>query len=111
MTAESSLCARPLTPRATCRACIAACPRDAIRISSEVVITEDCDGCGLCVAACPNGVFDWRWGLEEDLVARVCRQGRRAVVACEAVPEAATKVPCLGVVTETVLLNAVLQWV
>lgn len=38
-----------------CRACLDACPHDAVTISERVEIDPvDCTGCGLCIRACPS---------------------------------------------------------
>jgi Pyruvate/2-oxoacid:ferredoxin oxidoreductase delta subunit len=44
---------------ASCVACLAACPRLALRLDrgAPEIVAEDCDGCGLCIAACPRGAL------------------------------------------------------
>lgn len=39
----------------TCRACVDACPHEAIELGPRIEIDAiDCTGCGICIAACPS---------------------------------------------------------
>jgi len=105
---NSSLCAIVQSPKALCRACLDICPKRAVVITSDIEVLSSCDGCGLCVSVCPNGVFQTRKGL--DIVQRLQESGRDVTVVCaalEPILKNVLYVPCMGVVTEEVLLFAV----
>ncbi|MGI9951877.1 4Fe-4S binding protein [Moorellaceae bacterium AZ2] len=47
-------CVRRLSPRATCRRCIEACPLEAIKVAGEGLKIGECNRCGLCTVVCPT---------------------------------------------------------
>jgi len=47
-------CVRRLSPRATCRRCLEACPLDAVKLTQAGVIIGECNRCGVCTAVCPT---------------------------------------------------------
>jgi Fe-S-cluster-containing hydrogenase component 2 len=73
-----------------CRACIPACPRDAIfeplqvccakcmkycvsietdcKREKPAIAIDRCDGCGLCLPVCPVGAITWKVGRAPDRV-------------------------------------------
>jgi Pyruvate/2-oxoacid:ferredoxin oxidoreductase delta subunit len=91
---------------ASCIACLAACPRSAVRLDGGApeIVEHDCDACGLCVAACPRGALSLPL-----LYARGEFAGHVACfAACDNVPEEAPagRVPCLHAIGLDVLLRA-----
>ncbi|MFO0594061.1 MAG: 4Fe-4S binding protein [Myxococcaceae bacterium] len=59
---DHARCVHARSVKASCRACVEACPTSAITLAGERqavhVDLESCTTCGLCVAACPTEVFD-----------------------------------------------------
>jgi Pyruvate/2-oxoacid:ferredoxin oxidoreductase delta subunit len=55
LTIHAAYCAHQRVARATCQACVTACPRQAWQLLDEGLSfdADRCDSCGLCVAACP----------------------------------------------------------
>ena len=110
---ENALCSRYRTTRSECRRCERVCPAEAIRLSDRGVEIDDrCTGCGVCHSACPNGAF--RLARRDDRQvtgkARMLLAGAedaRLRVTCERAAAAGDLVlPCLGRLTEAILLSA-----
>lgn len=109
---EGRLCSRIRWHKSSCRLCLEACPAGAIRIDKHLVVDEArCKGCGVCISACPNGVF-WSTTRGDGHLARemagVLAAGAEALwigcqrCASDADPRIA--LPCLGRLTESLLL-------
>jgi Pyruvate/2-oxoacid:ferredoxin oxidoreductase delta subunit len=91
---------------ASCIACLAACPRGAVRLDGAApdISDQDCDGCGLCAAACPRGAISLPL-----LYARGEIAGHAACfAACEKAVETAMegRIACLHAIGLDVLLRA-----
>ena len=52
---------------ASCRRCVGACARDAIRIEGNEVVLDvsTCVGCGACASICPSGAIKVEGGDEK----------------------------------------------
>lgn len=81
--------------RSACRACLDACPHDAVRIGRRVEIDRvDCTGCGLCVQACPSQALEASPRYEPG-----------ASIRCSKVPGEAQSVLCLARLSPTDILR------
>lgn len=93
-------CLALLSPRyATCRACEAICPVQAIRVGETALeLAESCLSCGRCAAVCPMGAL----GMPGFMVSDIEQDAANSVaVDCWKVPkdispDGAVRVPCLG---------------
>lgn len=98
-------CSRYRFRYSECRACVDACPHDAIALSDEgVAISEaDCRNCALCAAACPTEALNAGNLPRIELLKRVAGV-KRVTIAC-APSEAAgdETVPCLGALDTAML--------
>lgn len=56
---EAEACTRARLLKASCHACVHACPEAAIDLSARLPMVDSaaCTSCGACVAACPEAVF------------------------------------------------------
>jgi len=74
-------CVHALMEKATCRACVDACPRDAWVIDEDMlgIDTGRCDACDLCVPVCPQGAIEGRFSPSF----QATDQGGAAFAACE----------------------------
>ncbi len=120
----ASRCTKVRHRRSTCTKCVDVCIADAITIkNSEVIVDVDaCVSCGACVAVCPTSVFvplepDFMELYDELERTRVAADNQ-AVIACArmaarrtGVPEKYSTVPCLGRITETLLVDLVAEGV
>lgn len=85
----------------SCKACLSACPTNALSFSgNQLLVAEQCFGCGRCAAACPAGAL--AAGGFEGLAEEVSVVESAVIrLECERVPRevsvaGATRVPCLG---------------
>lgn len=69
---DGERCVHGLLASATCRACVEACPRNAIMLTDSALglDAEACDGCGLCRPACPEDAISLEGVRLEPLVDR-----------------------------------------
>ena len=98
-------CVHTLIERASCQACVDACPQNAWVLNDELLGIDPslCDGCDICVAACPQGAIQapLKPGLRDD-------DGESlALLTCEpsGVPTAAGEVPCLHAIGLNALVS------
>lgn len=56
---DAGACTRARLLKASCHACLQACPEAAIDLSARLPVVDNaaCTACGACVAACPEAVF------------------------------------------------------
>jgi NAD-dependent dihydropyrimidine dehydrogenase PreA subunit len=54
---DGERCVHAAQVRASCNACVKACPRQALILNDQGLFIEpiECDGCGVCAAVCPEG--------------------------------------------------------
>ncbi len=111
-------CKRVRFRKSNCRICLDVCPENAISLHPGPTINSGCSDCGLCQNACPTEVFqnelstDWhllnqaRSFLGKD---RPPGEKRRLRIHChftEGQNSDSLSVPCLGRITENILLGA-----
>ncbi|MBI2933530.1 MAG: 4Fe-4S binding protein [Planctomycetes bacterium] len=115
---DPSVCTAELFVRATCRACIEACPIDALqRQGGRWSVDAKCDSCGACEEACPTGAVVLRSSAASDIEKAVrCRlenaPGTETVLACErsgGQTSGQIRLSCAARVDEAVLVSAVLR--
>ncbi len=114
MRVEKVLCSVFRSPNSNCARCKESCPVDAVVLSEDgPEILDHCNDCGVCIAACPNGAVriedrDDRSILEE-IQAALDSNGREAFrISCtRGNTSAALVIPCLGRLTEALLLEPV----
>ena len=84
---DGERCVHALLATASCRACIEACPRQALRLGEEAlgIDTTACDGCGLCRPACPEAAI----AVGAPIHRRRTRDGLIAFAICEWAGQAA----------------------
>ncbi|HMZ02861.1 MAG TPA: 4Fe-4S binding protein, partial [Burkholderiaceae bacterium] len=114
---DDARCVHRLAARASCAACVRACPQGAWRSDVESLAFDAarCDGCGLCLGACPTGALalpDTGAGAEP-LRQRLPDGGQAIALACARAPGIGAKgaaddpnvLPCVHAVDEDRLLR------
>ena len=108
---ESGLCSRFRCTKSKCAACAMVCPvPGAVRFGDQgAEITATCVGCGACASACPNGALQ---PVESDQklaqrIRRKVKQDEPFRIGCtRSEGEAELVLPCLGRLTEALVLEA-----
>ncbi|MHB9099965.1 MAG: ATP-binding protein [Sulfuricella sp.] len=109
---EHGLCSRFRTTKSHCTSCAVVCPvPGAVQFAEQgAEITDACVGCGACASACPNGAICLKESdpqLAERIRSRV-RPGEAFRIACpRAEGKVSLVVPCLGRLTEALLLEPI----
>lgn len=109
---EHGLCSRFRTTKSHCISCATVCPAPgAVQFAGESAeITDACIGCGACASACPNGAIRLKES-DPQLVERIRNGVRSGEAFCIACPRSQGKadlvVPCLGRLTEALLLEPI----
>ena len=82
---DGDRCVHGALPAASCRACVAICPRNAFMLDDNglALDTDACDGCGLCVGACPQEAIDLGERLQP--LIRQVRGESTVFLACDAI--------------------------
>ncbi len=107
---QQNACLPARSPLSDCRACVDACPVDALEATPEGPrLTGDCVACGRCSAACPTGALN---GPGLDTAPRPAPANQPLSVDCwrvppEQSPDRAHRVPCLGALSSDRLLQLV----
>ncbi|MFZ5815638.1 MAG: 4Fe-4S binding protein [Bacillota bacterium] len=90
--------------RSPCRACLEACPDQALRIEEVKVALESgkCSRCGVCAGACPTAAIALR-GIDEAAVTGASH------LHCSRTTGPGLQVPCLGYLTVDHLIGMALR--
>lgn len=115
-----TFCKRSRLRKSNCRRCMEICPENAIVLDPGPTIKDGCSDCGLCQRICPTEAFENELSTDEDLL----NQGKSFLdreksqlkkktlfISCrqaENQDEESISVPCLGKITENVILGAAL---
>lgn len=78
---DGEACVHALAPRASCQACVEACPAGALVLGDDSLGLDEarCTACGLCVPACPRGAV----ALSRPVEIVEGRPHRQAFAACQ----------------------------
>lgn len=116
--AHASLCKRLRYRPSDCARCREICPEDAISLAAGPRVDERCSGCGLCLTACPTEVFRDPRDTEAlflrqatSLLRREPAHPEQLIVRCHRAARedrGVLDVPCLGSLSENVLVGAAL---
>lgn len=110
-----SLCPSQRSIKSDCRQCVTHCPLDAIAFGDQqFTVKEQCTGCGVCYAACPTGAVELKKSDDRALALALraavgADPARLARITCEkdaAPPSRALMLPCLGRLTENLIMAA-----
>lgn len=118
--AVPELCKRVRFRKSTCRTCSDICPEHAISLNPGPTISGSCSDCGLCEIACPTEALRNELRTDRQLLAEARSlllsepAGGRAKVLSVGCHRAqlekarGIRVPCVGSVSENILLGAAL---
>lgn len=116
ITVQTNLCSRIRSRHSECSYCTDVCPANAIIIhDNEIRADERCIGCGVCYSACPNSVFAIPDRDDTKSLLLIKKwlersEDRTLRIKCDRVndkKDGIFNVPCLGRLTEELLLGAI----
>lgn len=117
----AELCKRVRFSKSDCTRCLEICPDDAISLSPEPTVSTACSDCGLCQNICPTEVFRDEFHSEKYLLAQATSSlgaerspsdRKSLLISCHragARNANSLDVPCLGAITENVIVGAALS--
>jgi ferredoxin len=123
ITATTDLCKNVRFRQGDCRECVNICPESAISLELGPDINDNCTGCGLCVSACPTEALQHQVDMEQyllDAMESLSGDGQAAgektsfFIHCREAEKAdrnSHPVPCLGNVSENIMLGGALSGV
>lgn len=125
ITISSGLCKRMRYRQSTCQLCTDICPEQAIQLTPELFIKQNCIRCGLCINICPTEVYNSSTFSERYILDRIaslhCEQKSdldsyspscSLSVHCsqaKAKRSQSLVVHCLGNLTENIFLSVVFR--
>ncbi|RHW43549.1 4Fe-4S dicluster domain-containing protein [Neobacillus notoginsengisoli] len=104
---EANLCTKLISPKSTCNSCANHCPMNSISFAKkEIVIDDNCIGCGICAMVCPTGALLANHPPLTQVVQEAIRKSQEhetVYLYCERMPApsraaATVSVPCLGMI-------------
>lgn len=114
----SGHCKRVRFRKSDCRRCLEVCPENAISLDPGPTINSGCSDCGFCLNACPTEVFRNELSTDRHLLnqarsflgkARRAGERERLFIHCHLAESQnidSLPVPCLGRITENIILGA-----
>ena len=118
ITVFSGYCKRVRFRKSNCRTCLDVCPENAISLHPGPTINSGCSDCGLCQNACPTEVFQNELSTDRHLLNQARSflgkdqppgERKRLFIHChlaESQNNGSLLVPCLGRITENIILGA-----
>jgi len=115
-----TFCKRSRLRKSNCRRCVEICPENVITLDLGPTINNGCSDCGLCKNVCPTEVFHNEFDTDEHLLNQAKSFIEKEKLACEKkrlnihCQQAENQnghslyIPCLGNVTENILLGIAL---
>lgn len=113
-------CKRVRFRKSNCQKCVEICPENVIALDPGPTIKDGCSDCGLCQRVCPTEVFQNELSTDQDLL----NQAKSFLDKEESQPDKNTlfinchraenrnehslSIPCLGKITENIILGAAL---
>ena len=108
---RAARCVRRRRADDDCRACLLACPHQALWFDADGtwrLHAAACDGCGACASACPSQAIDAP-GIDLAALRRAWRDRELVTLGCrEGGPDAAVRLPCLAGLHPESLASALL---
>jgi len=121
ISAFPGFCKRVRFRKSNCQRCVEICPENVISLNPGPTINNGCSNCDLCLNVCPTEVFQNNIYTDQYLInqgksflGKGQRQGgkKRLSIHChqaENQNEHSLSIPCLGRITENIILGVVLS--
>lgn len=118
ISASPRFCKRARFRKSTCQRCLKICPENAVTLNPGPTINNSCTACGLCQNACPTEVFQNELYTDQYVLNQATtfldkdhtlREKKRLFIHCHKAENQvnnALLTPCLGSITENVILGA-----